>query len=590
MERLPLWLGAGAVAAGVSAAALAGAGTANADTDPGGAGTSSASSDTSDAAGAADSTRATTEESGSPEDTEDDGADLGDRTDTDDIDTEATNPEATDPGDIDTEAIDPADADPSDTGAGGEPEDVGTDTGDEAGDTGADAAREVSETPDLDDAAAAETRTDDARDAAELMTAAVPQVDPAAERAFRGAAHTADATVPDAPSAPATPAPQAPPSLFGLLAQLPPPVRSLGSVAFDLLGIVIRTVTGPPQVPPGSTVTVRSSTLRIDGRAVTADWYFPDGDAAPQRMIYLQHGFLANSRMYSYTAAMLAERTNSVVVAPTLNSNPFTADDFWLGGDPMYRAVADLFVGDRAALHASAVKAGYPDLYGDAAVLPEQFVMAGHSLGGGLVIGVAGHYAQAVRGRNEENQLAGVVALDGVPPRSDIVTTTLTALREPGGYVPIYALHAPTNYLNSTSTIVDDLAAGRAGQFHGVELNRGVHMDSMLGANPLIQLAAYVVAGFPAPQNPPAAHTLTAGWINDMFAGRIDPSTGACAGADCAGIYGSPGAIVDIPTGKGRATATVLGVPGPTARGIGAAAVPAWLWRPDRDVVLLDVA
>src|SRR4029077_14451361 len=45
---------------------------------------------------------------------------------------------------------------------------------------------------------------------------------------------------------------------------------------------------------------------------VTADWYFPAG-SNPQGLIYFQHGALANSAMYSYTAATLAEETNSIV-------------------------------------------------------------------------------------------------------------------------------------------------------------------------------------------------------------------------------------------------------------------------------------
>ncbi|TFV60970.1 alpha/beta hydrolase [Mycobacterium sp. PS03-16] len=570
MERIPLWLSAGAIAAGVSAAALVGAATANADTGAGASGTPSASSGPADSAAPSDN-----DPDAAPH--QDSSLDAEDAEDAEDADPEPENEDA-------EEKLEPDDVDDTETAPepGQDPEPPAT------GD--ADVTPELSEAPEPDDTAAGAGAE---QEPPALIDPVVTQELPAAGQNRRGAARTLGASDREAVSALAAPmpTPQPPaPAPFGFLEQLPPPIRSIGSAAFDLLGIVIRTVTGPPQLPPGSTVTVRSATLKIDGRAVTADWYFPEGDEPPQRMIYLQHGFLANSRMYSYTAAMLAERTNSVVVAPTLSANPFTEDDFWLGGDPMYRAVADLFVGDRAALNASAVKAGYTDHYGVDAVLPTEFVMAGHSLGGGLVVGVAGYYAQAVRTRNEENHLAGVVTLDGVPPRSDIVTTSLAALDQSGAYVPIYELHAPTNYLNSTSTIVDDLAREQSGQFHGVELDRGVHMDSMLGGNPLIQLAAYVVAGFPAPQNPPAAQTLMAGWIDDMFAGRIDPATGACAGDDCAGIYGAPGATVGIQTGKGRATATVLGVSAPTSRGIGAAAVPASLWRPGRDALLLDVA
>lgn len=386
-------------------------------------------------------------------------------------------------------------------------------------------------------------------------------------------------------SVPALPTPL--PSPFGFVQQLPPVVKAFGSVVFDVLGAVTKFVTGPAQLPPGSTVTVRTSTLEIaDGRRVSADWYFPDTDEPPTRIIYLQHGFLANGTMYSHTAAYLAERTNSVVVAPTLTSNPFRADDFWLGGDPMYRAVAELFTGDREALNASAAAAGYTTRYGATATLPSDFVLVGHSLGGGLVAGVSGHYARFVTASGESNHLAGVISLDGVPPRDDIVENSLELLDATGTYIPFPELHAPTNYLNSTSNITQALNAGRAGKFHGVELDGGVHMDSMLGGNPVIQLSAYVVAGFPKPQNPPAAQQLMAGRINDMFADRIDADTGACAGAECTGIYGPPGSRVEIPTGKGRATARILGTAVATSR---PTVIPVSLWQSTR-AVLLPVA
>ena len=67
-----------------------------------------------------------------------------------------------------------------------------------------------------------------------------------------------------------------------------------------------------PVLPPGSTVTVRSSTLEIgNGQVVPANWYYPATDEPPTRLIYLQHGFLATGPMYSYTAAYLSEGTNS---------------------------------------------------------------------------------------------------------------------------------------------------------------------------------------------------------------------------------------------------------------------------------------
>ncbi|HET7664578.1 MAG TPA: alpha/beta hydrolase, partial [Mycobacterium sp.] len=123
-----------------------------------------------------------------------------------------------------------------------------------------------------------------------------------------------------------------------------PPLRGLlsaiGTIVFNLYGLAIKVVGGPPILPPNTTVTVRSSTLRIDcadGQEVPADWYIPAGaeENPPQRLIYLQHGFLAAGPWYSYTAATLAEQTNSIVVAPTITSNFLACDACWLGAPQM---------------------------------------------------------------------------------------------------------------------------------------------------------------------------------------------------------------------------------------------------------------
>ena len=82
-------------------------------------------------------------------------------------------------------------------------------------------------------------------------------------------------------------------------------------------------------------------------------------------------------------------------------------------------------------------------------------------------------------------------------------------------------------------------------------------MDSMQGGNPLIQFAAYLVAGFPQPQNPPAVQELSVGWIEDMFEGRIDPLTGKCE-TGCQGIYGDSGESLAVITDAGTATAVVI--------------------------------
>ncbi|MBO0681347.1 alpha/beta hydrolase [Mycolicibacterium sp. S2-37] len=352
----------------------------------------------------------------------------------------------------------------------------------------------------------------------------------------------------------------------------PPIVKAVGSTVFNLLGALVQTFDGPPVVPPElrDSIQVGTSTLSVaPGTDLQADWYFPT-HGQPQRLIYLQHGILATGPMYSYTAALLAERTNSVVVATTITSNPFSDNNMWLGGDAMHKAVAQLLLDDdRQALNASlataAAEAGRSDL-----TVPADFVIVGHSLGGGFAPGVAGYYAEGLvarraDGQDADNHLAGLVLLDAVP-FAPILPNAMERLNrleasnnwDPDDYVPVYEIGAPPNFLNSSSTVNRDLSEARPGKFNGVVINGGVHMDGMLGGNPLIQLAAYLVAGAPQPQNPPAVQLLMAGWINDMFEGTIDPTTGRCLGDGCAGSYGEPGETIVIPSDGAVATAVVI--------------------------------
>ena len=152
-------------------------------------------------------------------------------------------------------------------------------------------------------------------------------------------------------------------------------INAVGNVVFNVLALVTNLGAGPPVLPPGSTVTVSRSTLQVGGQAVAADWYFPNESTPPAGLIYFQHGAFAVGSMYSYTAADLAEQTNSIVVAPTMSTNGFAPDGMWLGGAPLQTAVADLFLGNRDALTVSASAAA-----GHTVTLPEQFVLAGHSL------------------------------------------------------------------------------------------------------------------------------------------------------------------------------------------------------------------
>lgn len=361
----------------------------------------------------------------------------------------------------------------------------------------------------------------------------------------------------------------------------PKPLSVISGAIFDTLATLERAVGGDPVVPPElrDSVEVSTSTLVIsEGHEVESNWYFPTSanGEPPTRMIYLQHGFLANGPLYSYTASYLAHTTNSIVVTTTFTSNPFEEDGMWLGGDNLHEAVAQLFLDpDRTALNASMdtaeLKAGRTENLD----VPTQFVLVGHSLGGGFAPGVAGYYAEGLSRRREQgldapNDLAGVVIYDAVPMGS-IIPDAMDRLEEletngtadpsdddPNDYIPVYEIGAPLNFLNVFSDVNDQLTEARPGQFTGVVLEGGVHMDPMQGGNPLIQVAAYAIAGFPQPQNPLAVRELSAGWINDMFDEKIDPATGACQ-ADCAGQYGDGDDSFTITTSRGDAVAVLIG-------------------------------
>ena len=347
------------------------------------------------------------------------------------------------------------------------------------------------------------------------------------------------------------------PSLLGVVGSvISAVVVKIGSIALTALQAVEALVAGPPVLPPGSTVTVRNSSITLStGQRVAANWYYPEvdeGDPPPTRMILLNHGLLALGPMYSYTAANLAEETQSIVVTPSLPSNFFAGGTYWLGSTEMASAVADLFFDDRAALTKSALDAGYATQYGldpMTAKLPQKFGLAGHSLGGNLVAAAAGFLAE----NGAADDLVGVITLDGVPTG----TTMVDALRKLNDYealtdhyIPIREIGAPPNLFNSTSNVKEALSTARPDRFNGVVLTDGVHMDSMRGGNPLIQFAAYLVAGFPQPQNPPAVDTLTAQWFDEWF----DGDTGV-------GDELVPGSTIDIPTPQGTAHGVVIGTP-----------------------------
>jgi len=330
-------------------------------------------------------------------------------------------------------------------------------------------------------------------------------------------------------------------------------INVLGSIAFAVLDFVTRLVQGPPAVPPGSSVTVGRSTLQIDcgdGTSVQADWYFATGPVPPTRLIYFQHGFGAVAGMYNYTAATLAERTNSIVVAPSLSSNLFDCQGCSLDGVALQRAVADLFTGDRAALTESARRAfGDDDL-----VLPQRFVMSGHSEGGSMALGTAGYIAENAEENGTPLDLVGVLLFDSGPQyRGNTVADVIAKLPDD---LPVLNIAAEPSFWDVYGQLNTELDALRPGRFNGVQLIGGLHSDAFQTSNPIIQTVVYLLTGFSAPENVAANFDLAEGWVDDMFAGTVyDP-------INRTGIYGTPGTTIDIPTSTGT-DAHEYGLPGP---------------------------
>lgn len=541
MERLSVWVSAGLLSAGVSAAVLAGAGVAVADDATGG-------SDSGASSGPASATKPdpTTSEAGTATppnpDTE---------TETGTGQEPAAEPESDaepDPepdGQLtpDTPAAEAPDAEPAVSGKKKRP--------------GASGLKATEDTEDTEPAAESEPATAvgtpqiietsaEPAVSAPLVIAARTTADRAATTArVAGPPAVSMAVAVQQPAVEQASAPRIPNLARWLQGLADSVVRGIGSLVINTIQALEALVTGPPAVPASSPVTVRTSNILLaNGQRVQANWYFPDvaeGADPPDRLILLQHGFFALGPMYSHTAADLAVSTNSIVVTPTLSSNFFARDDAWLNGAGMWSNIADLFAGDRTALNDSARAAGFDG------VLPEKFGLAGHSAGGQLVAAVAGYLVD----NGAADNLVGVITLDGVPTGS-VMSTALAKLQAyqdaTGRYIPVREIGAPSNAFNSISNVKQALNAARPGRFNGVVLAGGVHMDSMRGGNPLIQFGAYLIAGFPKPQNQQAVKQLTTEWFNDWFAGDTDN-----------GDELVPGSTIAIPTPNGTATGVVVG-------------------------------
>lgn len=281
------------------------------------------------------------------------------------------------------------------------------------------------------------------------------------------------------------------------------------------------------------------------GNTVAADWYFPtqaDGTVQAQGVIWLQHGFGATNTFYSALATELAQQTNSIVVAPTLSSIPFTLSGGCLTCDSTELAAASAFLDpNRTALVDSALAAGYT---GDVGELKGKFALAGHSAGGGFSMAVASDYVSAGSDA-EDGNLIGVVMFDGVS--NDAFGT---GFAEQVGVLaaagkPTYQIAAPAQAWNAFGVTTNTLAALRPGQFTGVVLTGGSHVDSMLGVNLLFDTVLQLVTQPVPAGNTAATYTLSTGWLNDMYAGNTPQTAqyGFYAGANEAIMMGSTSAV-----------------------------------------------
>ena len=323
----------------------------------------------------------------------------------------------------------------------------------------------------------------------------------------------------------------------------------IGTLIFSALEFVTKILEGPPSVPAGSTVTVGRSKLQIDcgdGYTVDADWYFPTDDQPPTGLIYLQHGFAARAGFYNTTAAELAERTHSIVVAPSLSSNLFACDSCQLGGDPLHYAVAKLFSGDREALTASASAAAGYDV-----VLPQRYVIAGHSGGGQLAAGAAGYAAQIAQVTGAPLDLAGVLLLD----TSEVGGAVSRGIAKIPTDIPVLYITSEPSVLNDFGSVDAVLEAARPGQFNGVRLVGGTHSDAIQTTNSIVEFAFSLLTGVSRPENIDAVRLLAGGWVRDMFAGTVYDED------ERTGIYGDLGSLIEIPTDNGTASAYVLPAP-----------------------------
>jgi lipocalin len=243
-----------------------------------------------------------------------------------------------------------------------------------------------------------------------------------------------------------------------------------------------------PAATATSFVNTGSSSLVIpvspEGFVTSADWYFPtqaDGQVSASGFIWLQRAETNDAAAFATLAVQIAWQTNSIVVSPAISSFEIpTQPGYFLGGAALQQAVADMMLGDRAALSISANNAGYQG------VLPEKFLLTGQRLGGGFAAEVA---ARTV-GNGAAANLLGVVMVDGVAD-PDQFAAAVDTLDDAG--IPLYQIASPPQAGNAWGNTTELLAALQPYQFVGVQF------DDISPVNAVI--------------------TFATGWINDFYAG-----------------------------------------------------------------------
>jgi lipocalin len=168
--------------------------------------------------------------------------------------------------------------------------------------------------------------------------------------------------------------------------------------------------------------------------------------------------------------------------------------------------------------------------------LPDHYILAGHSAGGGFATAVA---ADTVENGAADGELLGVVMFDGVSNGG--LTEQLAVLND----VPVYQIAAPAQMWNAFGATTNELVAARPDQFVGSVLVGGSHVDSMLGVNPLLDAVLQLVVR-PVPSgNTAATYTLSTGWINDLYAGATPeaPEYGFYAAPNQQIIMGNAAAV-----------------------------------------------